>query len=67
VRAAAVLAHTVSLGVGVLRGLLERAKLLFSIVDMMSVNGAAYPTVARRVRNPHRSFPERYGRERGLG
>jgi len=42
VRAAAVLAHTVSLGVGMLRGLLERAKLLFPIVDMMSVNGAAF-------------------------
>eukprot|EP00962_Isochrysis_galbana_P041196 scaffold15055_cov121-Isochrysis_galbana.AAC.4 len=42
VRAAAVLAHTVSLGVGMLRGLLERAKLLFSIVDLMSVNGAAF-------------------------
>eukprot|EP00962_Isochrysis_galbana_P015090 scaffold4328_cov135-Isochrysis_galbana.AAC.11 len=28
-RAAAMLAHTVSLGVGMLRGLLERAKLLF--------------------------------------
>eukprot|EP00962_Isochrysis_galbana_P061243 scaffold36304_cov121-Isochrysis_galbana.AAC.6 len=42
VRAAAVLAHTVSLGVGMLRGLLERAKLLFTIVDLMSVNGAAF-------------------------
>eukprot|EP00962_Isochrysis_galbana_P010342 scaffold2860_cov106-Isochrysis_galbana.AAC.3 len=42
VRAAAVLAHTVSLGVGMLRGLLERAKLLFSIVDLVSVNGAAF-------------------------
>eukprot|EP00962_Isochrysis_galbana_P004551 scaffold1242_cov123-Isochrysis_galbana.AAC.4 len=42
VRAAAVLAHTVWLGVGMLRGLLERAKLLFAIVDLMSVNGAAF-------------------------
>eukprot|EP00962_Isochrysis_galbana_P051070 scaffold22420_cov124-Isochrysis_galbana.AAC.1 len=41
-RAAAMLAHTVSLGVGTLRGLLERAKLLFSIVDLMSVNGTAF-------------------------
>eukprot|EP00962_Isochrysis_galbana_P025580 scaffold7906_cov118-Isochrysis_galbana.AAC.1 len=41
-RAAAMLAHTVSLGVGMLRGLLERAILLFSIVDLMSVNGAAF-------------------------
>eukprot|EP00962_Isochrysis_galbana_P017995 scaffold5181_cov125-Isochrysis_galbana.AAC.4 len=41
-RAAAILAHTVSLGVGVLRALLERAIWLFSIVDMTSVNGAAF-------------------------
>eukprot|EP00962_Isochrysis_galbana_P019569 scaffold5697_cov102-Isochrysis_galbana.AAC.2 len=41
-RAAAMLAHTVSLGVGMLRGLLERAKLLFAIVDLMSVNGTAF-------------------------
>eukprot|EP00962_Isochrysis_galbana_P033917 scaffold11426_cov139-Isochrysis_galbana.AAC.1 len=44
-RAAAMLAHTVSLGVGMLRGLLERAILLFSIVDLMSVNGAAFRQV----------------------
>eukprot|EP00962_Isochrysis_galbana_P036991 scaffold12862_cov116-Isochrysis_galbana.AAC.10 len=44
-RAAAMLAHTVSLGVGMLRGLLERAMLLFSIVDMTSVNGAAFRQV----------------------
>eukprot|EP00962_Isochrysis_galbana_P035131 scaffold12001_cov116-Isochrysis_galbana.AAC.7 len=56
VRAAAVLAHTVSLGVRMLRGLLERAKLLFSIVDLMSGERRCLPTVARRVRNPHRSF-----------
>eukprot|EP00962_Isochrysis_galbana_P004001 scaffold1114_cov124-Isochrysis_galbana.AAC.1 len=57
-RAAAVLAHTVSvsLGVGMLRGLLERAKLLFAIVDLMSVNGTAFRSRARRVRNPHRSL-----------
>eukprot|EP00962_Isochrysis_galbana_P012870 scaffold3653_cov111-Isochrysis_galbana.AAC.1 len=57
-RAAAMLAHTVSLGVGMLRGLLERAILLFSIVDMMSVNGAAFRQVrvACETRNPHRSF-----------
>eukprot|EP00962_Isochrysis_galbana_P003762 scaffold1054_cov116-Isochrysis_galbana.AAC.14 len=39
------LAHNiVSLGVGVgmLRGLLVRAKLLFAIVDLMSVNGTAF-------------------------
>eukprot|EP00962_Isochrysis_galbana_P031999 scaffold10474_cov122-Isochrysis_galbana.AAC.6 len=41
-RAAAMLAHTVSLGVGMLRGLLERAILLFCVVDMTSVNGAAF-------------------------
>eukprot|EP00962_Isochrysis_galbana_P032043 scaffold10488_cov121-Isochrysis_galbana.AAC.6 len=40
--AAAMLAHTVSLGVGMLRVLLERAKLLFAIVDLMSVNGTAF-------------------------
>eukprot|EP00962_Isochrysis_galbana_P030665 scaffold9945_cov138-Isochrysis_galbana.AAC.1 len=44
-RAPAMLVHTVSLGAGVLRALLERAKLLFSIVDMMSVNGAAFRQV----------------------
>eukprot|EP00962_Isochrysis_galbana_P003773 scaffold1054_cov116-Isochrysis_galbana.AAC.25 len=33
---------SVSLGVGMLRGLLERAKLLFAIVDLMSVNGTAF-------------------------
>eukprot|EP00962_Isochrysis_galbana_P026717 scaffold8307_cov119-Isochrysis_galbana.AAC.15 len=44
-RAAAMLAHTVSLGVGMLRGLLERAILLFSIVDLTSVNGAAFRQV----------------------
>jgi hypothetical protein len=44
-RASAMLVHTVSLGAGVLRALLERAKLLFSIVDMMSVNGAAFRQV----------------------
>jgi len=41
VRAAAALARTVSLGVGMLRGLLERAKLLLAIVDLVSVNGTA--------------------------
>eukprot|EP00962_Isochrysis_galbana_P044586 scaffold17350_cov103-Isochrysis_galbana.AAC.1 len=57
-RAAAMLAHTVSLGVGMLRGFLERAKLLFAIVDLMSVNGTAFRQlrVACEVRNPHRSF-----------
>eukprot|EP00962_Isochrysis_galbana_P014384 scaffold4121_cov104-Isochrysis_galbana.AAC.1 len=44
-RRCAMLMHTVSLGAGVLRALLERAKLLFSIVDMMSVNGAAFRQV----------------------
>eukprot|EP00962_Isochrysis_galbana_P025401 scaffold7825_cov128-Isochrysis_galbana.AAC.4 len=44
-RASAMLMHTVSLGAGVLRALLERARLLFSIVDMMSVNGAAFRQV----------------------
>eukprot|EP00962_Isochrysis_galbana_P020169 scaffold5890_cov110-Isochrysis_galbana.AAC.9 len=44
-RASAMLVHTVSLGAGVLRALLERAKLLFSVVDMMSVNGAAFRQV----------------------
>jgi len=44
-RAAAMLAHTVSLGAGVLRTLLERAIWLFSIVDMTSVNGAAFRQV----------------------
>eukprot|EP00962_Isochrysis_galbana_P034843 scaffold11873_cov180-Isochrysis_galbana.AAC.1 len=44
-RAAAMLAHTVSLGAGVLRALLERAIWLFSIVDMTSVNGAAFRQV----------------------
>jgi len=44
-RASAMLVHTVSLDAGVLRALLERAKLLFSIVDMMSVNGAAFRQV----------------------
>eukprot|EP00962_Isochrysis_galbana_P045303 scaffold17793_cov131-Isochrysis_galbana.AAC.8 len=43
--ASAMLMHTVSLGAGVLRALLERAKLLFSIVDMASVNGAAFRQV----------------------
>eukprot|EP00962_Isochrysis_galbana_P047132 scaffold19172_cov129-Isochrysis_galbana.AAC.1 len=55
-RAAAMLVHTVSLGVGMLRGLLERAKLLFAIVDLMSVNGTAFRSCVRRVRNPYRSF-----------
>eukprot|EP00962_Isochrysis_galbana_P032929 scaffold10938_cov123-Isochrysis_galbana.AAC.4 len=44
-RAAAMLAHTVSLCVGMLRGLLERAKVLFAIVDLMSVNGTAFRQV----------------------
>eukprot|EP00962_Isochrysis_galbana_P019838 scaffold5781_cov124-Isochrysis_galbana.AAC.8 len=44
-RAAAMLAHTVSLGVGMLRGLLERAILLFAIVDLTSVNGTAFRQV----------------------
>eukprot|EP00962_Isochrysis_galbana_P045174 scaffold17712_cov111-Isochrysis_galbana.AAC.7 len=44
-RAAAMLAHTVSLCDGVLRGLLERAKSLFAIVDLMSVNGTAFRQV----------------------
>eukprot|EP00962_Isochrysis_galbana_P001841 scaffold476_cov111-Isochrysis_galbana.AAC.3 len=44
-RAPAMLVHTVSLGVGVLRALLERAIWLFSIVDMTSVNGAAFRQV----------------------
>jgi len=57
-RAAAMLAHTISLGVGMLSGLLERAKLLFAIVDLISVNvnGTSFRSRARRVRNPHRSF-----------
>jgi len=45
--------------VGMLRGLLERAILLFAIVDLTSVNGTAFRQVrvARGVRNPHhRSF-----------
>eukprot|EP00962_Isochrysis_galbana_P014407 scaffold4127_cov124-Isochrysis_galbana.AAC.5 len=44
-RAAAMLAHTVSLCVGMLRGLLERAKVLFAIVDLMLVNGTAFRQV----------------------
>eukprot|EP00962_Isochrysis_galbana_P014686 scaffold4204_cov140-Isochrysis_galbana.AAC.9 len=44
-RAAAMLAHTVSLCDGMLRGLLERAKLLFAIVDLTSVNGTAFRQV----------------------
>eukprot|EP00962_Isochrysis_galbana_P011493 scaffold3222_cov116-Isochrysis_galbana.AAC.2 len=44
-RAAAMLAHTVSLGARVLRALLEREIWLFSIVDMTSVNGAAFRQV----------------------
>jgi len=39
------LAHTVSLCVGMLRGLLERAKLSFAIVDLTSVNGTAFRQV----------------------
>eukprot|EP00962_Isochrysis_galbana_P052881 scaffold24349_cov111-Isochrysis_galbana.AAC.1 len=44
-RAAAMLAHTVSLCAGMLRGLLERAILLFAIVDLTSVIGTAFRLV----------------------
>eukprot|EP00962_Isochrysis_galbana_P018302 scaffold5291_cov129-Isochrysis_galbana.AAC.1 len=52
------LAHTVSLGVGVLRALLEIGEGHFVVLHRGHDVGErrCLPTVARRVRNPHRSF-----------